>query len=179
MSLNKALRYPGRWNAPTTEYPMGVPKNRTSDTAKDGTYFEKDWLAEHEAFFGALMNEAGFSPNGDVDTAEASQFFDALSAKVNGETSFSTNGYHKMPGGLILQWGASTVNLSSVSTVNYPVPFPSVSLMIIANDTKGSPLSDGNTGLIVLTHNKSRTQFEAVIAGSTGADLYSWFAIGY
>jgi len=78
MSLNKALRYPGRWNAPTTEYPMGVPKNRTSDTAKDGTYFEKDWLAEHEAFFGALMNEAGFSPNGDVDTAEASQFFDSL-----------------------------------------------------------------------------------------------------
>lgn len=83
MSLNKALRYPGRWNAPTTEYPMGVPKNRTSDTAKDGTYFEKDWLAEHEAFFGALMNNAGISPNGNVDTAEASQFFDAFIEAAN------------------------------------------------------------------------------------------------
>lgn len=82
MATNRATRYPGRWGAVSADYPMGVPKNRTSDTAKDGSYFEKDWIADYEAFFGAILTDAGESPNGVVDTAQNSQIYNAHIAKV-------------------------------------------------------------------------------------------------
>lgn len=82
MATNRATRYPGRWGAASADYPMGVPKNRTSDTAKDGSYFEKDWISDYEAFFGAILTNAGESPNGTVDTATSSQIYSAHIAKV-------------------------------------------------------------------------------------------------
>ena len=78
MAIRKDIEYPGRWLAATTAYPMGEAKNRTTATSKDGSYLEKKWIQDYEAFFGALLNAAGVSPNGNVDTAEASQFFDAI-----------------------------------------------------------------------------------------------------
>lgn len=82
MSIRKDVDYPGRWDAATTEYPMGKPKNRTTSTSKDGSYLEKKWIQDYEAFFGAMLNEAGFTPNGTVDTANSSQFFDALVSTI-------------------------------------------------------------------------------------------------
>lgn len=84
MAIRKDVDYPGRWSAATTGYPMGEPKNRTTSTSKDGSYLEKKWIQDYEAFFGALLNAAGVSPNGTVDTAEASQFFDALKSVLLG-----------------------------------------------------------------------------------------------
>lgn len=78
MATNRATRYPGRWGAVSADYPMGVPKNRTSDTAKDGSYFEKDWIADYEAFFGSLLDEAGETVNGTTDTAQNSQLHKAM-----------------------------------------------------------------------------------------------------
>lgn len=78
MATNRATRYPGRWGAVSADYPMGVPKNRTSDTAKDGSYFEKDWIADYEAYFGAVLDEAGETVNGTTDTAQSSQLHKAM-----------------------------------------------------------------------------------------------------
>ncbi len=80
MAIDKTVRYPGRWGAVSAEYPLGQPKNRTSPTAKDGTYLEKDWISDYEAFFASLMDNASFSANGLVDEVGASQFYDALLA---------------------------------------------------------------------------------------------------
>jgi len=81
MAINKAVRYEGRWESSSDEFPMGKPKNRTAEAARDGTYFEKDWLIDYEAFFGAVMNENGSSPNGVSDTATNSQIFEAMIAQ--------------------------------------------------------------------------------------------------
>lgn len=78
MATNRATRYPGRWGAVSADYPMGVPKNRTSDTAKDGSYFEKDWIADYEAYFGAVLDEAGETVDGTTDTAQNSQLHKAM-----------------------------------------------------------------------------------------------------
>ena len=43
MSLKLNERYPARFNNPTAGYPQGSFKNRTTPTAKDGSYLEKDW----------------------------------------------------------------------------------------------------------------------------------------
>ena len=82
MAINRSTRYPGRWGAANSNYPLGVPKNRTSATSNDGSYFEKDWISDYEAFFGALLTGAGTSPNGSVDTATSSQLYDALNSLI-------------------------------------------------------------------------------------------------
>lgn len=41
---------------------------------------ERDWLNDWNAFFGALLHNAGITPNETVDTAQSSQFYDAMMA---------------------------------------------------------------------------------------------------
>lgn len=80
MALNLPNKYPGRFDATSTDYPQGKFKNRTSPTAQDGSYLERDWLNDWGGFFGALLSNAGVTPNGNVDTAQSSQFYDAMMA---------------------------------------------------------------------------------------------------
>ncbi|CAH9013869.1 putative phage tail protein [Vibrio phage 455E52-1] len=75
MAIRKDVDYPGRWLAATPAYPLGEPKNRTTSTSKDGSYLEKKWIQDYEAFFGAGLNFLGESPNGSVDDATNSQLF--------------------------------------------------------------------------------------------------------
>ena len=78
MALDRSNRYPGRFENPTSASPQGAFKNRTSPTAQDGSYFEADWANDWDGFFGRLLTLAGVSPNGNVDTASSSQYYDAL-----------------------------------------------------------------------------------------------------
>ncbi len=78
MAINLDDRYPGRANPKTLNYPQGSFKNRTSPISKDGTYLEQDWANDMLGFFQAMMKKAGLTANGDVDTAQASQYLDAL-----------------------------------------------------------------------------------------------------
>lgn len=82
MALNLDERYPGRANPKSLSYPQGSFKNRTSPTALDGTYLEQDWANDQLAFFQSLIQEAGMTANGQVDTVGASQYFDALLANI-------------------------------------------------------------------------------------------------
>jgi hypothetical protein len=78
MALKLNERYPARFNNPTADYPQGSFKNRTSPTAKDGSYLEQDWANDKEGFFQSLLATAVIAANGSVDKVGASQFFDAL-----------------------------------------------------------------------------------------------------
>ncbi|WP_141229016.1 hypothetical protein [Pseudomonas fragi] len=78
MTIKLNERYPGRFNNPTAGYPQGSFKNRTTPTAKDGSYLEKDWANDKEGFFQSLLSAAGVTANGAVDAVGASQLFDAL-----------------------------------------------------------------------------------------------------
>ncbi|MGS1116034.1 hypothetical protein [Castellaniella sp. UC4442_H9] len=87
MAINLDDRYPGRANGKTLDYPQGSFKNRTSPTSKDGTYLEQDWANDQLAFFQAMLAAAGLTANGTVDTAQASQYFDALKGVIDGKIS--------------------------------------------------------------------------------------------
>lgn len=78
MAINLDDRYPGRANPKNLSYPQGSFKNRTAPNSGDGTYLEQDWANDQLAFFQSLMVAAGMTANGSVDTAQASQYFDAL-----------------------------------------------------------------------------------------------------
>lgn len=78
MTLKLNERYPGRFNNPSADYPQGSFKNRTSPTAKDGSYLEKDWANDKEGFFQSIIAAAAITPSGAVDKVGASQLYDAL-----------------------------------------------------------------------------------------------------
>lgn len=78
MALKRNETYPGRFNNPTTEHPQGAFKNCSASGAQDGSYLEQQWANDWDGFFGRLLTLAGVTPNGNVDTASSSQYYDAL-----------------------------------------------------------------------------------------------------
>ncbi|AUR81931.1 hypothetical protein NVP1016O_51 [Vibrio phage 1.016.O._10N.286.46.A11] len=86
--LNKRKTYGDDWGVPSAEHPAGPCLNRSAPDVEDGSYFEKSWVNDLMALPGAIMNAAGYTPNGTEDTATASQVFDAL---VNGRWSSIAN----------------------------------------------------------------------------------------
>lgn len=78
MALKLNERYPGRFDNPSAGYPQGSFKNRTSPSAKDGSYLEKDWANDKEGFFQSLLASAVVQANGAVDRVGSSQYFNAL-----------------------------------------------------------------------------------------------------
>ncbi|AVD86180.1 hypothetical protein [Pseudomonas sp. SWI44] len=91
MALKLNERYPSRFDNPSAGYPQGSFKNRTTPAAKDGSYLEKDWANDKEGFFQRLMLVAGIPANGSVDTALASQYYDALLQVIANNTADTLN----------------------------------------------------------------------------------------
>lgn len=83
MTFKLNERYPNRVNAPSDDYPRGSFKNRSSPNSDDGTYLEEDWKNDERAFPEAILKNAGVVPNGNVDTANNSQVYDALISIVS------------------------------------------------------------------------------------------------
>lgn len=80
MAIKYYDKYPQRWESPSNDYPQGAFKNLSAIGKQDGSYLEKDWLNDQSGFFGALLRNAEMTPNGLVDTAQKSQFYEALIA---------------------------------------------------------------------------------------------------
>ena len=78
MAIRLIDRYPGRANPASDEYPQGSVKNKTSLDLNDGTPLEKDWANDKEAFFQGLLQSAGVTPSGTVDTVQNSDYLDSL-----------------------------------------------------------------------------------------------------
>lgn len=78
MALKRNETYPGRFSNPTDDHPQGAFKNRSAPGAQDGSYLEQQWANDWDGFFGRLLTLAEVTPNGEVDTASSSQYYDAL-----------------------------------------------------------------------------------------------------
>lgn len=84
MAIRLIEEYPNRVGAPTADYPHGVPRNKSTPTATDGTPFEQSWFRDQEGFFQGLMETAGITPSGQPDTVLNSDYLDALNRVTNG-----------------------------------------------------------------------------------------------
>ena len=87
----------------------------------------------------------------------------------------TTNGYQKLFGGLIIQWGIVYVNSDSNATANFPIAFPAFCLNAQAtiNSSDFDVLGDAGCGATW-----SATQITLRSGLSVGSNI-SWFAIGY
>lgn len=78
MTFDRSVRYPTKWLPPTGSFPLGVPKNSTTETSRDGSPFEKDFISDTEGFFQGLMDKSGLAPSGNPDTALISDYINSL-----------------------------------------------------------------------------------------------------
>jgi hypothetical protein len=92
--------------------------------------------------------------------------------------SKSANGYQKLPGGVILQWGSDTVDLieGENRTYTFPVAFVtacySVQVSIFGNQS-----ASGDNGPVCV-FSKSTTGFEVESMSQSDVPGINWFAIG-
>lgn len=152
MALRRSDRYPGRFDTPTANSPQGAFKNRSAPDAQDGSYLEKDWANDWDAFFGRAITVSGVTINGQVDTAQSSQLFDAVmtsvplrvggntagklavigdvrnsnnvAAVVIKTTSNNSNFYRTWSDGMIEAWGTGLANTSGDAVISFPTAFP-------------------------------------------------------
>lgn len=86
--------------------------------------------------------------------------------------SIGANGYIKLPGGLMIQWGSVTGSPAATGTVNFPTSFSTIYTVVLAN-------SQDNRDT---THtSKSTSSFAYYTRTSSGTALggtFDWVAIG-
>jgi hypothetical protein len=95
--------------------------------------------------------------------------------------SIGTNGYVKLPGGLILQWGTKPAGTADV-IITFPLPFPTACLAVV-----GTSSFAVSTSAMVVVHCvlPTQTDFRWYGRADTGAGPAaettggSWIAIGY
>ena len=90
-----------------------------------------------------------------------------------GNQSLTNNGYQKLPGGLMIQWGyVSTPNATVNQTINFPTPFPNNCLVVLTQADYRS--SSGFAGGYVAVISFNATSFTTTFTMSR-----YYIAIGY
>ena len=95
--------------------------------------------------------------------------------------SLAGNGYQRLPGGLIIQWGtfgATVSTVISVQTVTLPMAFPNAIYHVGGAFTRGI----GEGFLSYTCENQTTTQFVLWAARGSGGTVthdFRWVAIGY
>lgn len=99
--------------------------------------------------------------------------------------SLATNGYQKLPGGLIIQWGSwsGVTNGSNTTSISFPISFPNTCLNVTATLNGATGVGSGY-GPYINTSTLSTSSFSFGVVSDIGGwialstSLY-WFAIGY
>lgn len=135
------------------------------------------WVLQNPATGTATVtsaNDATFADNSSkpASTSWIRGAMSAIATAAGFATSYATNGYIKFPswlGGFIIQWGTVPFVSSNVSTVNWPVAFPSSVLSVMALNP--------SVGIVITTTGASATQgnFAISVSGTTNG---SYLCVG-
>lgn len=92
-----------------------------------------------------------------------------------GTSSLGTNGYTRLPNGLILQWGVTgNIGQDSSGSVTFPIAFPSAVYCITITGRQGINTTSGGLDTI---STQSTTGF-TIAHGGDGTSSFYWMAIG-
>ena len=123
--------------------------------------------------FTAAVTGSG-SGNGNATTNVFSM--ESINTNFTGSNqSLTSNGYQKLPGGLVMQWGTATAGANTATTVTFPIAFPSacvnVQISTISSSTSDNYLNKVNA-------NATTTDFAIRNSQNSVWSIY-WLAIGY
>ena len=86
-----------------------------------------------------------------------------------------TEGYVKLPGGVILQWGQQSMSSDSTTSISWAITFPNACLQAVVS--QGAAMSTGSDALAAI-YSLSTTGATIRNGAGNGAVL-RYFAIGY
>jgi hypothetical protein len=147
-------------------------------------YYDSTWV---DVGGGDSGTSAG-SVNGIVKSDGAGNFSAAVagtdyltSANFTGANQdLVGNGFQKLPGGLIIQWGTIMVAYGTLASGVLPMQFPTGGVILATSAPNTPPQT---SALIFVQANiPNTTSFNVVsyhISGSTGSNAVFWIAIGY
>lgn len=78
VKLNELEETGTRWKAPSEDYPQGSFINGTGQGKRDGSYAKAEWANDLFGAHAAILKNGGETPNGQVETANNSQVYNAL-----------------------------------------------------------------------------------------------------
>lgn len=87
--------------------------------------------------------------------------------------SLTANGYQKLPGGLIIQWGSGNMSSGNSQVITYPIAFPTAALMGLISDGTGS------SSVFVMGVQTPGLSTMTAWCSSAAPGGYYWLAIGY
>lgn len=88
-----------------------------------------------------------------------------------GRQLLEANGFQRLPGGLVMQWGTALVN--GTATILYPLAFPSAVLLALATDAEGT-----TSNFTISAATPNLTQLQLAAQGGANAGAVFWFALG-
>jgi len=103
----------------------------------------------------------------------------ASSLSSNGfNASLSSNGYQKLPSGLIMQWGVYDTTATGTATITFPISFPTECVNVVGTQKATSVVTSDIIGIGTITNSNVVFWFSTNADGAGVARLY-WQAIGY
>lgn len=141
---------------------VGVARTATDlfvDVDQQGVLFASD--AEAQAF---------------ANTTKAISSSTLGQAFKGSNQSLAANGYQKLPGGLIIQWGTTaSIPNASTGTTNFPIAFPNAGFSVVAHVTGiGSGTATASENIATF----NTTQF-TIFNPTGGPNTWRWIAFGY
>lgn len=85
IKLNELESTGKRWKAASEDYPQGEFINGTGQGKRDGSYAKAEWANDLFGFHGAILKNGGETPNGQVETANNSQVYNALKTIIKND----------------------------------------------------------------------------------------------
>lgn len=99
--------------------------------------------------------------------------------------SKAVNGFQKLPGGLIIQWGTANITTASgggSTTITFPTTFPTAALVVTGNYKNNGIITDCfavNTWIVSSSQAVITLDSPGAGASPTGAQTAFWMAIGH
>jgi hypothetical protein len=78
MAINQEASFPTQITPGSPDYPWGSARDDSTTTATDGTPLLEKWLNDFWGFTQALLKDNNINPSGDPDTAQISQYLEAI-----------------------------------------------------------------------------------------------------
>lgn len=101
------------------------------------------------------------------------------SALQGSNQALSQNGYQKLPGGLIIQWGRTSQSINTVSTVTLPITFPNAIFTAVATPLTQTAIAgnDKDCQVELTSTSQIKLVLDDTVAGSTMLGV-TWMAVG-
>lgn len=152
---------------PSVGYPTGGNPVGGVPATKPGAH----WFHMITEELRAVIVAAGLTPNPAVVDQVLQALPLALASRPEMARSLAANGYQKLPGGLILQWGAASGVGSG--TITFPLAFPTACYFCGVSDLASIGGSISYVGV-----NPTATNFTWQQAATANVDAFNWFALG-